>query len=51
MEEKREEIEETTSESTYVPRPKWQLICAWIGITIVGIGFLLYVYQIANGGL
>ncbi len=34
----------------YVPRPKWQIIGAWIGVAIMVVGFLLYCYQIATGG-
>ncbi len=36
---------------TYVPRPRWQIIAAWVGIAIVAVGFALYLYQIATGGL
>ena len=43
--------EEILQKDTYVPRPKWQIIAAWVGVAIVGIGFLLYCLQIANGGL
>jgi len=42
---------EVLKKDTYVPRPKWQIVAAWVGIAIVGIGFLLYCWQIANGGL
>ena len=54
------EIEEINAEElnaqvlkkdSYVPRPKWQIVAAWVGIAIVGIGFLLYCWQIANGGM
>ena len=42
--------EEVLKKDSYTPRPKWQIIAAWIGIAIVGIGFLLYCWQIANAG-
>ena len=42
---------EVLKKDTYTPRPKWQIVAAWVGIAIVGIGFLLYCWQIANGGL
>ena len=59
MEENKENIEmeeeipaeEILKKESYTPRPKWQIIAAWVGISIVAIGFLLYCWQIANGGL
>ena len=42
---------EVLKQDTYKPRPKWQIVAAWVGIAIVGIGFLLYCWQIANGGM
>lgn len=36
---------------TYRPRPKWQIVAAWVGIAIVAVGFLLYCYHIATGGM
>ena len=42
---------EVLKQDTYTPRPKWQIVAAWIGVAIVGIGFLLYCWQIANGGM
>ena len=41
---------EVLKKDTYVPRPKWQIIAAWIGIGIVAVGFLLYCWQIATAG-
>ena len=38
-------------QDTYVARPKWQIVAAWVGIAIVAVGFMLYCWQIANGGL
>ena len=41
---------EVLQKDTYVPRPKWQIIAAWVGVAIVAVGFILYCWQIANGG-
>ena len=51
MDEQRKETEELAPETPYVPRPAWQLWAAWFGLVIVIVGFLLYVYHIATGGL
>ena len=32
----------------YVPRPKWQIAMAWIGLVIMAIGIALYYYYIAT---
>ncbi len=32
----------------YVPRPKWQVAMAWIGLAIMAIGIALYYYYIAT---
>ncbi len=32
----------------YEPRPRWQIIWAWVLIAIVLVGFLGYCYWIAN---
>ena len=32
----------------YVPRPKWQIAMAWIGLAIMIVGILLYYYYIAT---
>ena len=50
MEENRDEIVET-QETGYTPRPKWQIVCAWIGIVIMVISVILYYHYIANGGV
>ena len=42
---------EVLQKDTYVPRPKWQIVAAWIGVAVVAVGFILYCWQIANGGL
>ena len=41
---------EVLKKDTYVPRPKWQIVAAWIGIGIVAVGFILYCWQIATAG-
>ena len=33
---------------TYEPRPRWQIIWAWVLVVIVVVGFLGYCYWIAN---
>ena len=46
-----EEMESPVEQKeTYVPRPKWQIIAAWIGAGIVVAGFLLWCWQIATAG-
>ena len=46
-----EEIpEEENQQPAYRPRPKWQLVCAWIGVAIMIISVILYYWQIAVGG-
>ena len=42
---------EVLKKDNYTPRPKWQIVAAWIGIAIVAVGFILYCWQIANGGM
>ena len=42
---------EVLKKDTYTPRPKWQIVAAWIGVAIVAVGFILYCWQIANGGM
>ena len=41
---------EVLKKDSYVPRPKWQIVAAWIGIAIVAAGFLLYCWHIATAG-
>ena len=50
MEENQELLQEQPRE-VYKPRPKWQLVCAWIGIVIMVVSFILYCWQIATGGM
>ena len=42
---------EVLKKDSYTPRPKWQIVAAWVGIAIVAVGFILYCWQIANGGM
>ena len=35
----------------YVPRPKWQVWAARIGLVIVILGVILYYWHIASGGM
>ena len=42
---------EVLKKDSYTPRPKWQIVAAWVGIAIVAVGFILYCWQIANGGV
>ena len=41
---------EVLKKDTYVPRPKWQIAAAWVGIGIVLVGFILYCWHIATAG-
>ena len=43
-------VEEVLKKESYTPRPKWQIIAAWVGVAIVAVGFILYCWQIAGGG-
>ena len=35
-------------EEEYIPRPRWQVWLARIGVAVVAIGYILYLLQIAN---
>ena len=41
---------EVLKQDAYTPRPKWQIVAAWIGVGIVAAGFLLWCWQIATAG-
>ena len=45
------ENNEMPKQEPYHPRPTWQIVLAWVGIAVVLGAFLLYLYQIATGGL
>ncbi len=51
MDEKLEQFEEQTEQATSEPRPAWQIWAARVGLVIVLVGVVLYLYQIANGGI
>ena len=46
-----ETIEEETQTPAYTPRPKWQIVLAWIGVAIMAASIIMYYWQIANGGM
>ncbi len=46
-----EEIFETQEKTGYTPRPKWQIVAAWVGVAIMVVAVALYYYHIANGGI
>ncbi len=50
MEEMNENREQQEHEG-YKPRPVWQIVLAWIGVAVVAAAFILYLYNIASGGL
>ncbi len=41
---------EVLKKDTYIPRPKWQIVAAWVGVAIVAVGFILYCWHIASAG-
>ena len=43
-------IHEEQKES-YQPRPAWQVWLARIGVVLMLVGFVLYCWHIANGGI
>ena len=50
MEEVNENLE-IQEQQGYKPRPKWQIVLAWIGVVVVAAAFAIYLYNIANGGI
>ncbi|MBO5322738.1 MAG: hypothetical protein J6A88_01375 [Oscillospiraceae bacterium] len=46
-----ETIEEENEKPAYTPRPKWQIVLAWIGVAIMAASIIMYYWQIANGGI
>jgi hypothetical protein len=44
------ELENEQPQEVYVPRPAWQIWGARIGVVVVIVCFLLYLYHIATGG-
>ncbi len=52
MDEELEQFEEINEQpEIHEPRPAWQVWAARVGLVIVLVGIVLYLYQIANGGL
>ena len=45
------EAHKALNQERYVPRPRWQIAAAWIGLAIVIAGVILYYYNIATGGM
>ena len=45
------ENQELQEQRGYQPRPVWQIVLAWIGVAVVAAAFIVYLYNIANGGL
>lgn len=39
--------EQKTSREDYIPRPRWQVWLARIGLAVVAAGYILYLLQIA----
>ena len=50
MDNKRNENTEEV-QPLYTPRPAWQIWAARLGVVIVVVAFILYLIQIAMGGL
>ncbi len=47
-----EELEQVQEEKpARAPRPKWQVIGAWIALAVLILGNILYYWHIASGGL
>lgn len=40
--------EQNISKEEYIPRPRWQVWLARIGVAVVIIGYILYLLQIAH---
>ena len=40
--------EQNTPKDEYIPRPRWQIWMARIGVAVMAIGYLLYLMQIAH---
>jgi len=44
-------LDEETQKDTYIPRPRWQIWAARIGLVIMILAVISYYWQIANGGI
>lgn len=40
--------EHTVSKEEYIPRPRWQVWLARVGLAVVAVGYILYLLQIAH---
>ena len=40
--------EQNVSRKEYIPRPRWQVWMARIGVAVMAIGYILYLMQIAH---
>ena len=45
-----EDFEQFPDAPAYTPRPKWQIIAAWVGVIVMLICVALYYWHIASGG-
>jgi len=45
-----EQIQNQEDAPRYTPRPKWQVIAAWVGLGIMLVSVALYYWHIASGG-
>lgn len=50
MENEQIEQEQPENKEVYTPRPRWQVIAAWIGLGIMIVSVALYYWHIASGG-
>ena len=46
MEEQKQDLPVEEEKPVYTPRPKWQIVLAWIGVVIMVISIILYYKQI-----
>ncbi len=44
-------FEETREEKPYAPRPKWQMVLAWVCLVLFVAMIAMYMFNIARGGL
>jgi hypothetical protein len=45
-----ETMEPEQEAPVYTPRPRWQIVAAWIGLGIMIVSVALYYWHIASGG-
>jgi len=51
MEQQFDDIQNEQTEPHYVPRPRWQIVLAWVGLGIMLVSVALYYIHIAKGGV